>query len=69
MNCKGKCPYPAQCEYENNGQCYNPSVTGFCPPETKPIIHLCNRHYAASDWNDKYVVLTERQSCDICKEK
>ena len=35
----------------------------------KPTIHLCERHYRASSWDDKDVILTGRQSCDICEEK
>lgn len=35
----------------------------------KPIINLCNNHYKQSDWPDKDVIITGRQSCDICKDK
>jgi hypothetical protein len=35
----------------------------------KPTIHLCDKHFAHSDWSDRDVIRTGRASCDICKEK
>ena len=35
----------------------------------KPTIHLCDKHFAYSDWSDRDVIRTGHASCDICKEK
>ena len=36
MKSKGKCPYIGRCDFSKKGECYNPTVAGFCPPEAIP---------------------------------
>ncbi len=45
-------------------------VNGYGEPiNEKPSINLCEKHFQSSNWDDKDVTITGKQSCSICQEK